>query len=295
MIKSLWSEFIALNNKKPLPVVTPSIILAMTTGIVSSNARSSTRSLFASPLSFLTQSLFERPSVPVIAKTKKTKPVLLFDINNFLCCNRFSLKRFDMVTLKRAYSDIFLYSNAHYYEMILVSDMPQFEGSKILDKLDPYGFISYRIFLNNKKEFNKNHLNRDINRLAVISTSINEFHSDFNNNLISIKEWTGDYDSKLFDLIHFFTTLHYMDLKDFRKTIKSYQGHDFFATFRKAQKRLFNQRNLFSSKHFDEKLAEVNEKKMKDYKESEKSFKRIKPNKDAMQDVIVRFIKGLFL
>jgi len=295
MIKSLWNEFIALKHKKPLPVVTPSIILAITTGIASLNARSSTRSLFASPLSFLAQSLFERPSVPVIPKTEKTKPVLLFDINNFLCCNRFSLQRFDIVTLKRAYADIFLYSNAHYYEMILVSDMPQFEGSKILDKLDPYGFISYRIFLNNKKEFDKSHLNRDIRRLAVISTSTNEFHSDFNNNLINIREWTGDYDRKLFDLIHFFTNLHYMDLKDFRKTIKSYQGHDFFATFRKAQKRLFNQRNLFSRNNFDEKLAEVNEKKIMDYRKSEESFKRIKPNKDAIQDIIVRFIKGFFL
>lgn len=69
----------------------------------------------------------------------------------------------------------------------------------------------------------------------------------------------------------------------------------FFSTFRKVQRRLFNQRNLFSSEHFDEKLAEVKEEKMKGYEESEKSFKRIESNKDAMQDAIVRFIRGLFL
>lgn len=251
--------------------------------------------MLCSPLAFIGSSLLEKDAVPTIPNQEKEKPVILLDTNNLLSCDRFSLARFDVATSKRAYAEEFLFNVAHYYEIIAVSDVYQPEGLRILDQVDPFGCISYRVFVENKRAFRKENLNRPLSRLAVVSSSENEFHPDFDRNTIRLGRWSGKKDSVLLDMVHFFTNLHYMNLKDYRATIESYRGSDFCVSFRNTLRRLFCQRNLFSQGKFQQKLEEVNERKIRDYEAAKKSLLKLKVERGGMRSLALRFLRGLIL
>lgn len=296
MFAELMNRFHNSEYGKRVPTVTPAIILS---GIGACAALRSRRhdlkAILHSPLAFLRDSLLEKDTVPVIPSQEKEKPVILFDINNFLSCDRFSLSRFDVTTLKRAYTEEFLFNTAHYYEIISVSDIYQPEGLKILDRIDPFGCISYRIFVKDKKAFKKENLNRPLSRLAVVSSMESEFHPDFDRNIIRLEKWSGANDSVLLDMVHFFTNLHYMNLRDYRATIESYQGSDFCTGFKGVLRRLFRHRNLFSQWQFGQKLEEVNEKKIKDYEAAKSTLLKLKARDGNIRAQVLRFLRDLIL
>lgn len=253
------------------------------------------RGLLLSPISFIKCNILECGHPPVLEAQKKEKPVLLFDFNNFLSYDRFSFSRFDSITHKRAFCEEFLFNMAHYYEIICVSDRMAVVGDRILKLLDPLECMSYRIFLSNKRLFDSTHLNRDISKMAVISTSKNEFHDSFDQNLIMIDKFTGKTDSSLLDLMHFFINLHYTGSNDFRDVLKSYQGFDFINSFKTVQKRLFKERNLFSLDSFERKLNEINKKKIEEYKIVETRFKNRSRDFNSYRSFISGIVKSILL
>lgn len=280
MFKKLWNNFKSSENIKEFPTITSSFFLMSLGGLFIKKRN-------------ISLSLFENFSCPIIPKQERKKPVILFDFNNFLSYNKFSLKRFDFIEKERNFTQLFLFNIAHYYEIITVSDVDKYYGHNILNKIDPYGFITYRIFLDDVKELNKNKLNRSLNHLAIISTYTFQFNNDFENNVINIKRWRGLKEDGLFDLMHFFINLNNMNLDDLRPTLKSYKNTDFFKSFKKNQRKLYNQRNLFSFSRFEEKLKEVNNNKIIEYEKIKNKFSLQNNKENKYKDLIIRFIKNM--
>lgn len=296
MLAELLNKFHNSEYRRRTPVVTPAI-LATAVGACTALCyrRNSLGVVLRNPLTFVRGLLFDKDTVPTIPSQEKKRPVILFDASNLLYTDRFSLSRFDIATLKRSYSEEFLFNTAHHYEIISVSDASQSEGSKALNQVDPFGCISYRIFVRDKKAFRKENLNRPLAQLAVITSLENEFHPDFERNTIRLERWTGKKDSVLLDMVHFFTNLHYMSLKDFRGTIESYRGSDFCASFQNTLKRLFRQRNLFAQGRFMQKLEEVNERKVRDYETARRSLMKLRIQSDSMRSLIIRILGDLMM
>lgn len=288
MFEELKEKFRSSDSSKKFPVFSFSILSGIT-AILASNSH---RDLLFGPISFIKKNLQEDSSIPFLESQKKEKPTIMFDFNNFLSNNRFSWSRFDFITEKRAFCEEFLFNIAHYYEIISLSDRMATIGHSILDDLDPLGCITYRIFLNDKKLLDSNHLCRDLSKLVIISTTKNEFNKDFDKNIIKLEPYNGKKDNNLLDMMHFFINLHYMNLKDFRSTLESYKNTDFIDSFKKIQRKLFQQRNMLSFKNFDKKINEINSNKIKEYKNVKENIKE--PPKDY-KNIFTSIIKNFLL
>lgn len=292
-IESLKKGFQASENSKKFPMV--SSTLAVLCFLFPINVP---KAALSNPLSFLRQNIMENHCVPRLEQQKKKKPVVMFDFNNFLSCDRFSLTRFDLITYKRYFCEEFLFNIAHYYELVNVSDCAPATGQRIIGFIDPLGCIGYQVFLKDKRKFDGAHLNREQNQLIVISTSENEFHNDFDQNLIRIPKFLGNQkhiDSDLAGLMHFFINLHYMNVKDVRSILQSYRGCSFIESFGDVQKKLFRQRNLLNWNSYEKKLKEIDKNKIEEYRNLKQ---KINPNTSSQfryQDFIIGIAKNIFL
>lgn len=291
MFERLKEKFTASDYSKRFPTLSISI----SSGLAVLLSSKSYRNVLFNPISFIKLNAFEAESVPFLEPQKKEKPVILFDFNNFLSCDRFSLSRFDYLVHKRAFCEEFLFNIAHYYEIICVSDRLPSTGHSILESLDPLGCIAYRIFLRDKRMLDSAHLSRSLSQLTVISSSPDEFHGDFEQNIIKLPKYTGNPDSTLLDLMHFFINMHYMNLKDVRSMLQSYKSCNFIETFRTIQKKLFKQRNLLSFANFDKKVKEINLKKIEEYKHMKSKIERTAGSDQGYRNFVVNVIKNIVL
>lgn len=111
-------------------------------------------------------------------------------------------------------------------------------GHIALNKIDPYGCITYRVFIDEKKRINSSNINRNLESTVFISTKNNEFHTDFKSNIIKLPKWNCSKDNTMLDLVHFFTNFNYMNPKDVRPTLMSYNNKNFIDNFKVIQKQL---------------------------------------------------------
>jgi mitochondrial import inner membrane translocase subunit TIM50 len=208
-------------------------------------------------------------SMPVLPPQKEPKPVVLFDQDGVLSRRTFSLFDLDFLYTRRPFSDLFLFHTAHLYELVSVSGSVSSTSREVLRDIDPYGCISYKIFCGNKRLFNKSHLSgRPLERLVVLATRESEYHEDFRDNVLNIGGWDGSSEGRLLDLINFLYNLHFAGITDFRGTIRSYTGKDFFTAFSAVQRRLFRSRNMFqwnTDAKYEARVREINETRMKEY------------------------------
>ena len=159
---------------------------------------------------------------------------------------------------------MFLFNISKDFELISISNMENKLGNIILNKLDPYGFISHRIF-ENKDCFSPKNLNRSLNQTIIISSDKREFHPKLKNNIIFIDKWNGKNSNDLFQLIHFFINMSTMGIPNFQKTINSYKNKNFFNEFEKRQKINYNQRNIFNFWNFDKQRKEIAQHKITEF------------------------------
>lgn len=209
--------------------------------------------------------------IPTLPSQDKARPVLMFDCSAFLLKKNFSFFSLDFLVTKRAFSDVFLFHTAHLYELIHISDSQTDFNRLLLQKIDPYGCISYKIYCEDKKMFTKKHLNRPLEKTVVISTKDDEYNKDFNENILVLKPWQGRQEPGLLDLINFLYNLHFINVVDFRSTIKSYWRKDFHSVFDRVQERIFTQRNIFTwnvRKRYKEKIDELNRKRIEEFKKA---------------------------
>lgn len=291
-IDSVTANFKASESSRQFPSFSLSIIGGLSLIL----SKKKYRSILFSPITFIKHGILENSQIQILEPQNVQKPTILFDFKNFLYTDKFSIHRFDMVFLKRYFCEEFLFNIAHYYEIVSITDGLPAISNTVLSKIDPFGCIKYRIYLENKKDFEAYHLNRDLSKLIAISTSEDEFHESFSENTLRISPFKDQGDTKLTDMMHFLINLHYSnDKKDFRTILKSYRNVDFFVSFRDIQKRLFSQRNLLSFNRFETQLQKINQEKIIEYAEFKNKVKVPNHEITDLKNTIFNFFRTAVL
>ncbi|KAI9029273.1 HAD-like domain-containing protein [Hyaloraphidium curvatum] len=145
---------------------------------------------------------------------------------------------------KRPGIDYFIAYLSQLYEIVVFTSGMAHNAAPVLDKLDPYGYIMYRLYRdstryeNGKYVKDLKHLNRDLSKVVVIDVNPEQL-AEQPDNLITLSPWTGDAnDSTLLDIIPFLETLALSGVDDVRPVLKSYQGKDIARTFADWQRQL---------------------------------------------------------
>lgn len=277
MFKKVWSSFkscklnFEVSEYAQRPPTTTITVLA---GLALSCVSGSPKRILSSPFSFIRDNLMETSPKFEVEKNRAKRRTIIFDPCNFLYCSKFSLRRFDQMIYKRAFAEEFLFNVAHYYDILALKQTSGI-SENTWKEIDPFGCITRSISAANKHALKAHDLGVKLSDLVVISTSEGEFSSDFKENTLRLDKFSGNYDEDLLGLMHFFINMHFMEIKDVRNTLLSYQNTDFIEEFTTVQRRLFFQRNLFSLKTFENKLEEVNRRKICEYKAAKKEvFKK---------------------
>ena len=239
------------------PFITAGVLLAglsvYKAGKPSSEEEGKTSS-FVKRLSQKLINTLKHDNMPVLPKQEKEKPVLMFDLENILIKHRFFPLQLYFPVYKRQFSGVFLFHLAHLYEIVSTTDSTDHE--KIFRQVDPYGCITYRLFLPDKKLFEPKHLNRPLEKVICLASEDNEYNKRFQKNVLNIGRWEGKKDHKLLGLLDFLVNLYFTNTKDWRKTIYSYKEKAFFPTFEKVHRQIFSMKH-FLSRNLDKKHKET--------------------------------------
>jgi hypothetical protein len=103
---------------------------------------------------------------------------------------------------------------------------------------------------------------------VLVSTREGEYNKDFDSNTIRIDRWKGELDTKMLDLLNFFSNLYFMNIKDWRNTISSYKCKNFFRAFDKVQKKVFKQMNIFTlnpEEKYRKRVEQVNSERINEF------------------------------
>jgi len=164
---------------------------------------------------------------------------------------------------KRPGLDFFIQYLSNFYEIVVVSTSSPIIAAPLIDKIDPYGLIMYRLYkdslvsVKKKKVKDLSQYNRDIKKTILID--INPEGSLLQpNNAISISKFTGDKDdTELLKLIPFLETLVITAPDDVRPVLKSYADKYIPQAFADYQEEL---RAKFNEEH-KEKMSRLHLKK----------------------------------
>lgn len=120
----------------------------------------------------------------------------------------------------------------------------------ILQKLDPYGCISYRLyrfatrFEKGKYYKDIGRLNRDLSKVVVFGCDEIGF-SPHAENFLPTAPWNGkDESSSLENYIDFFEALAVSNADDLRKIVAKYQGKQVDSAYNELQRKLYNDMKL---------------------------------------------------
>lgn len=211
--------------------------------------------------------------IPTLPPQEHPRPTIVFDCEDFLVKKKFSFFSFDFLVTKRSFTDLFLFHSAHIYELVHVSESSVGFSRCLLHRIDPYGCISYKVYCKDKKMFSSKHLNRPLERFVVVSTKEDEYHKDFNENILKLEKWQGEPEWGLLSLLNFLHNLHFVGVKDFRDTLKTYFGKNFYSAYERVQRSIFVQRNLFTwdvERKYRDRVNEINKKRQKDFEKAKR-------------------------
>ncbi|KAM0673695.1 mitochondrial inner membrane protein required for protein import [Gurleya vavrai] len=236
-------------KNKDFPIISSSFLLTGASIFMFGKPKENKKASFLTYVRNASEKLISKistnPFIPTLPIQETKKPILIFDFENFLITKKFSF--FSNKILKRPFTNIFLFNLAHNYEIILLTNLNN-ENQKLIKKIDPYGCISYRLFIKDKEMFNKEHLNRNLDNCIVITTN-DKINCDFENNKINIEKWNGEKDDKLYKMLDFLLKIKNKE-KNWLRIIESYKNKEFFTAYENVKKKTFEKNNLFTfNKH----------------------------------------------
>lgn len=184
----------------------------------------------------------------------ESKPyTIVLDLDKFLVNHTWDPVLGKWRISKRPGVDLFLFYLAHMYEVVVYSSMSQMEAEPLMEKLDPYQMISYRLYRFAtkyedgvyKKDLSR--LNRDMSKVIVLGHDPS--FSAYPDNLIKTQPWNNDsndtfledalpfLESKRFvGLFYFILALAFSNVPDVRTIIKPYEGNPIIETFQEKQR-----------------------------------------------------------
>ncbi|TPX37767.1 hypothetical protein SeMB42_g06893 [Synchytrium endobioticum] len=145
---------------------------------------------------------------------------------------------------KRPYVDWFLSYMSQFYEIVVFTTGMPHVAHPVIEKLDPYRFIMYRLyrdstrFTDNKFLKDLSVLNRDLAKTIIIDVNPDSYSLQ-PENAVPIKKWAGEAeDAELLRLIPFLEALAMSGAPDVRPILRSYQGRDIPSAWAEYQGRL---------------------------------------------------------
>eukprot|EP00274_Cyanoptyche_gloeocystis_P002046 CAMPEP_0196658126 /NCGR_PEP_ID=MMETSP1086-20130531/27433_1 /TAXON_ID=77921 /ORGANISM="Cyanoptyche gloeocystis , Strain SAG4.97" /LENGTH=319 /DNA_ID=CAMNT_0041991553 /DNA_START=355 /DNA_END=1314 /DNA_ORIENTATION=+ len=141
-------------------------------------------------------------------------------------------------TIKRPGADAFLAYMAQFYELVLFSSGGLDHVDPILERLDPHGYITHRLYRDSTLYTDGKHikdlsrLNRDLSRVIIIDDNPTAFSMQ-PDNAIHIKAFKGNpADMELFDLVPFLESVVKEDVADVRVVLKEFGREDVGQKFK---------------------------------------------------------------
>lgn len=269
---SFFSKICSEYQKQGFPFISTSLFLSGASiyllGRPSTNEKVSTRS-YIKRASEKLLSMLKVDNIPTLPEQDPKKPVVLFDVENILIKPRRFPLNFCFTAHKRRFSDVFLFHLAHIYELISITSS---DDESLYKKIDPYGCISYRLFVPDKKLFEPKHLNRKLEKVVCIASKESEYNHKFHDNILNIGSWNDTGDSRLLQVLDFLINLYFTSINDWRKTISSYRGKDFYDTFNKVHKNIFFKRNFLSfnlESKYKNTIESINKSRIAEFKRAE--------------------------
>ncbi|XP_022208112.2 mitochondrial import inner membrane translocase subunit TIM50-A [Drosophila obscura] len=146
---------------------------------------------------------------------------------------------------KRPGVDFFLRKCSKHFEIVVYTSEQGMTAFPLLDALDPYGYISYRVVRGDTELVEGQHvknllnLNRNLNRVVVVDWDRNATPQHPENAFIMARWLGNDDDVQLFDLTAFLELLAEHQVNDVREILKYYSRfEDPIEQFRENQRRL---------------------------------------------------------
>lgn len=145
--------------------------------------------------------------------------------------------------MKRPGIDTFIAYLSNFYEIVVFTHQLPMYGDPILNKLDPKGYIMYRLYRDGTKYVNGHHLkdlsvlNRDVRKVIVMDDEAVNFSLQPANGIV-VPPWKGEpHDDYLMKMIPFLETLAMSNIEDVRTVLQQYQGKDIPEVFAENQRR----------------------------------------------------------
>ncbi|XP_070577920.1 mitochondrial import inner membrane translocase subunit TIM50-like [Ptychodera flava] len=131
------------------------------------------------------------------------------------------------------------------FEVVLYTQEQSLTGYPLVDKLDPNGYITYRLFRDATRYMDGHHvkdlssLNRELSKIIIVDYDKKSYQLH-PNNAIGLKAWEGnDDDRALFDLAIFLRTIAASGVEDVRTVLEHYRLEDDpLEAFKRNQARL---------------------------------------------------------
>ncbi|KAI5172505.1 mitochondrial import inner membrane translocase subunit TIM50 [Nematocida sp. LUAm3] len=178
--------------------------------------------------------------VEKLPEQKKKKPTLIVDLEDLFFVKEWSWRDLGYHYTIREHSEVFLFHASNFYEVIGVSSLPPEIINSLLKEIDPYGSISYRIYLPNKEMKITEQINRDPNFSIRVKSGHLTSESD-----ISLRKWKGDKEDVLLDLLDFVINLQEVESSSFQKVLKTYKEKEFHSAYKEVQSSLYPGKRSF--------------------------------------------------
>ncbi|XP_047044642.1 mitochondrial import inner membrane translocase subunit TIM50-like [Lolium rigidum] len=166
---------------------------------------------------------------------------LVLDLNETLVYSDWQRDR-GWKTFKRPGVDAFVQYMSQFYEVVVYSDQTSMYVDPVIERLDPKGYIMYRLsrpatkYQDGKHYRDLSKLNRKPEHVLYISAHALESCLQLEN-CVSIKPWKLETDdTQLLDLIPFLEYLATARPTDVRPVLASFQGQDIATEFAKRAK-----------------------------------------------------------
>jgi import inner membrane translocase subunit TIM50 len=142
---------------------------------------------------------------------------------------------------KRPGFDYFIRYLSQYYEIVLFTTVPFGNAEALVQKLEPYGFITWPLFREATKfedgaiVKDLSYLNRDLSKVFMIDTKASHVRKQPENAII-LPPWKGDpKDRDLVSLVPFLEYVAAMEYPDIRKVLKSFEGKNIPTEFARRE------------------------------------------------------------
>lgn len=175
-----------------------------------------------------------------LPEQKNKKPTLLLDLEDLFFVKNWSWRDLGYRYTIREHSELFLFHASNFYEVIGVSSLPPEILNSLLKDLDPYGSISYRIYLPNKEIKLTDQINRHPDFSIRVKSGSPTSEAD-----LSLRGWKGEKEDLLLDLLDFLINLQEVETSSFQRVLRTYREKDFHREYKEVQAGLYPGRRSF--------------------------------------------------